>query len=86
MRGIKPIIYRISLLWRSVSISVTKMLELLLGMVIGTAVGTYNHDKMEPCLQPFMEELVAMKDRIQARIELIRSQRQPVGAPNGDRR
>ena len=51
------------------------MLELLLGMTIGAAIGTYNHDKMEPCLQPVMEELVAMKDRIQAKIEIMRSQR-----------
>ena len=59
------------------------MLELLLGMAIGAAVGTYNHEKMEPCLQPIMEELVAMKDRIQVKIELIRSQRQAL--PGGQR-
>ena len=59
------------------------MLELLLGMAVGAAVGTYNHDKMEPCLQPIMEELVAMKDRIQAKIEILRSQRQGIAQRPG---
>jgi len=57
------------------------MLELLLGMIVGAAVGTYNHDKMQPCLEPIMEELVAMKDRIQAKIELMRSQQQNTPRP-----
>ncbi len=51
------------------------MLELLFGILIGVGIGTYNHEKTEPCMAPVMDELLAMKERIQGRMEANASAR-----------
>jgi hypothetical protein len=53
------------------------MLELLLGMGVGVIVGSYNHEKFDPCFQPFLEELVDFKRRLEVRI----SDRQRTNSP-----
>ena len=48
------------------------MLEMLFGLVLGLGVGTYNHEKFEPCFQPIFEELITFKDRLQNRLDEVR--------------
>ena len=49
------------------------MLELLFGMLVGVGIGTYNHEKTEPCMAPLVEELIAFKDKLQGRMEAGRT-------------
>lgn len=44
------------------------MLEMLLGMGVGMVVGSYNHEKFEPCFGPFVEELLDFKRRLELRL------------------
>jgi len=52
------------------------MFELLLGIVIGTGVGTFYHERTHECFQPVMFELVELKNRLQRRFADQREQRE----------
>ena len=43
------------------------MLELLFGLVIGAGIGTFYHERTQPCFEPVLQEIVALKSRIQQR-------------------
>jgi len=43
------------------------MLELLFGLVIGAGIGTFYHERTQPCFEPVLQELVALKSRLQQR-------------------
>lgn len=55
------------------------MLELLFGIVVGTGIGTFYHERTQPCFEPVLYELAALKNRIQDR--LSEQRQQPRGMP-----
>ena len=44
------------------------MLELLFGIVVGAGIGTFYHERTQPCFEPIIYELLALKNRIQDRL------------------
>jgi hypothetical protein len=49
------------------------MLELLIGVVIGTGIGTFYHERTLPCFEPVLYELANLKERLSNRL----NQQQP---------
>ena len=52
------------------------MLELILGIVIGCGVGTFYHERTQPCFEPILYELIEVKNRIQRRFADQRDQQE----------
>ena len=52
------------------------MLELLIGIVVGAGIGTFYHERTQPCFEPVLYELAALKNRTQQRFSEQQQQQQ----------